>query len=305
MQLDVVIPTYRPGNEFTELINKLQKQDYPIHKIIIINTESNKFPKQIENSPYEVKITHIRPENFDHGGTRNMGACISNAEIVLYMTQDAIPADNHLIKKFSDFFEQHTDVGIAYGRQVPKKNCKEIERYTRRFNYPENSCIKSKEDITKLGIKTFFCSDVCAAYRRNYLLSAGGFENPTIFNEDMIFAGKRILAGDKVAYIAEAKVIHSHNYTGRQQFQRNFDLAVSQAQHPELFNEVSSEGEGIRMVKATARYLLRSGQPVKIFELIYQSGCKYAGYFLGKRYKKMPLKLLLKCTSSPKYWKKS
>ena len=75
-------------------------------------------------------------------------------------------------------------------------------------------------------------------------LSAGGFEDPTIFNEDMIFAGKRILAGDKVAYVAEAKVIHSHNYTGSQQFHRNFDLAVSQAQHPEVFEGVPSEGEG-------------------------------------------------------------
>ena len=54
-----------------------------------------------------------------------------------------------------------------------------------------------------------------------------------------IFAGKRILAGDKVAYVAEAKVIHSHNYTGNQQFHHNFDLAVSQAQHPEVFGRSS------------------------------------------------------------------
>ena len=178
-------------------------------------------------------------------------------------------------------------------------------QYTRRFNYPEKSLIKTKEDLPKLGIKTFFCSDVCAAYRRNYLLSAGGFENPTIFNEDMIFAGKRIYAGDKVAYVAEAKVIHSHNYTGRQQFHRNFDLAVSQAQHPEVFEGVPSEGEGIRMVKATAKYLVRNGYSWKVFMLVYQSGCKYIGYFLGKRYEKLPMWLILKCTSSRKYWKNS
>ena len=121
----------------------------------------------------------------------------------------------------------------------------------------------------------------------------------------MIFAGKRILAGDKVAYVAEAKVIHSHNYTGSQQFHRNFDLAVSQAQHPEVFDGVPSEGEGIRMVKATAKYLIRSGQPLKTWNLVYQSGCKYIGYFLGRRYEKLPKWFVLKCTSSPKYWKKS
>lgn len=305
MKIDVIIPTYKPGKEFEILIGRLQKQEYPIHKIIIINTRTDIFPEELNRSNYKIEITHIEPDQFDHGGTRNMGAGMSDADIVVYMTQDAIPVDEKLIGTFAKIFEENPDIGIAYGRQLPREECNIIERYTRRFNYPEKSLIKTKEDLPKLGIKTFFCSDVCAAYRRNYLLSAGGFENPTIFNEDMIFAGKRIYAGDKVAYVAEAKVIHSHNYTGRQQFHRNFDLAVSQAQHPEVFEGVPSEGEGIRMVKATAKYLVRNGYPWKVFMLVYQSGCKYIGYFLGKRYEKLPMWLILKCTSSRKYWKNS
>ena len=305
MKIDVIIPTYKPGKEFEKLIVRLQKQEYPIHKIIIINTRTDIFPEELDRSNYEIEITHIEPDQFDHGGTRNMGAGMSEADIVVYMTQDAIPVDEKLIGTFAKIFEENPDIGIAYGRQLPREECNVIERYTRRFNYPEKSLIKTKEDLPKLGIKTFFCSDVCAAYRRNYLLSAGGFEDPTIFNEDMIFAGKRIYAGDKVAYVAEAKVIHSHNYTGSQQFRRNFDLAVSQAQHPEVFEGVPSEGEGIRMVKATAKHLMRNGYPWKVFMLVYQSGCKYIGYFLGKRYEKLPMWLILKCTSSRKYWKNS
>lgn len=305
MKIDVIIPTYKPGIEFEKLIGRLQNQEYPIHKIIIINTRTDIFPKELDRSNYEIEITHIEPDQFDHGGTRNMGAGMSDADIVVYMTQDAIPVDEKLIGTFAKIFEENPDIGIAYGRQLPREECNIIERYTRRFNYPEKSLIKTKEDLPRLGIKTFFCSDVCAAYRRNYLLSAGGFEDPTIFNEDMIFAGKRIYAGDKVAYVAEAKVMHSHNYTGSQQFHRNFDLAVSQAQHPEVFEGVPSEGEGIRMVKATAKYLLRNGYPWKVFTLVYQSGCKYIGYFLGKRYEKLPMWLILKCTSSKKYWKNS
>lgn len=305
MKIDVIIPTYKPGKEFEKLIGRLQKQEYPIHKIIIINTRTDIFPEKLDRSNYEIEITHIEPDQFDHGGTRNMGAGMSDADIVVYMTQDAIPVDEKLIGTFAKIFEENPDIGIAYGRQLPREECNIIERYTRRFNYPEKSLIKTKEDLPRLGIKTFFCSDVCAAYRRNYLLSAGGFEDPTIFNEDMIFAGKRIYAGDKVAYVAEAKVIHSHNYTGRQQFHRNFDLAVSQTQHPEVFEGVPSEGEGIRMVKATAKYLVRNGYPWKVFMLVYQSGCKYIGYFLGKRYEKLPMWLILKCTSSRKYWKNS
>lgn len=302
MTVDVIIPTYRPDKTFIELIRRLQRQDYPIHKIYIINTKSGIFPEVLDNSNYEIEIKHISQKEFDHGGTRNLGARMSDADIVVYMTQDAVPADKYVVTKFVELFKSREDVSVAYGRQLPAEGCNIIERYTRRFNYPEESCVKSVEDLEKMGIKTFFCSDVCSAYRRNYLLENGGFEDKTIFNEDMIFAGKRILAGDKVAYVAEARIIHSHNYTCRQQFKRNFDIAVSQVQHPEVFANITSEGEGIRLVKQTAQYLAKTGHLMEIMRLIVQSGCKYAGYFLGKRYRRLPQWLILKCTSSKYYW---
>ena len=93
--------------------------------------------------------------------------------------------------------------------------------------------------------------------------------------------------GYAVAYTADARVVHSHNYSGIQQLRRNFDLAVSQAQHPEIFADVPSEGEGIRMVKQTAGYLLRK-RPYLIPKLIWQSGCKYLGFRLGRRYERLP-----------------
>lgn len=98
MKVDVIIPTYKPGKEFQELIHRLQKQTYPIHRIIVINTQTGVFPTELESEPYQIEVTHIRPEDFDHGGTRNMGASISQADIVLYMTQDAVPEDEHLIE---------------------------------------------------------------------------------------------------------------------------------------------------------------------------------------------------------------
>ena len=80
-------------------------------------------------------------------------------------------------------------VAVAYARQLPREDCGIIERYTRQFNYPDEGCVKSREDIPRLGIKTFFCSDVCAAYRRDLFEQLGGFESPVIFNEDMFFRG--------------------------------------------------------------------------------------------------------------------
>lgn len=180
-----------------------------------------------------------------------------------------------------------------------------IERYTRGFNYPEQSQVKTKEDLPRLGIKTYFCSNVCAVYRRGRYLELGGFIRRTIFNEDMIFAAKAIQAGYSVLYAADAKVIHSHNYSPMEQFRRNFDLAVSQKDHPEVFSGLRSEGEGIRLVKETAGYLIRSGRGLLVFKLVIDSGCKYMGYLAGKRYKRLPRWLILRCTMNRNYWREN
>ena len=66
-----------------------------------------------------------------------------------------------------------------------------------------------------------------------------------------------IQAGYAIAYAADAKVIHSHNYSGWQQFTRNFDLGVSHVQYPAVFDGVPPEGEGMKLVKKTAVYLAK------------------------------------------------
>ena len=254
--VDVVIPSYRPDEKFSRLVKKLQEQEYPIGTIFVINTKAGRFPKEVEQME-KVKVYHIERREFDHGATRDMGMQMSKAEIVVFMTQDAVPADEYVIGNLVKVLEEDEMTGAAYARQLAASDCNYIEKYTRKFNYPENSRIKSKEDLQEMGIKTFFCSNVCAAYKRNIYEKAGGFCKKTIFNEDMILAGHMINAGYKVAYVAEARVIHSHNYTGMQQFHRNFDMAVSQAEHPEVFDGIKSENEGIKLVKQTAAHLVK------------------------------------------------
>lgn len=303
INVDVVIPTYRPDEKLNQLLKRLGRQTRRIRHIHVINTKSDHFPEEVERMP-GVRVTHIEPEEFDHGATRDLGMRLSDAPVVVYMTQDAVPADEELIEELVRPLLLGEKMGAAYARQLPNKECDVIERYTRAFNYPDKSRIKRKEDLEELGIKTFFCSDVCAAYRRDIYEKMGGFTRKTIFNEDMILAGQMILAGYQVAYAAEARVIHSHNYSGRQQFHRNFDLAVSQVDHPEVFEGIRSESEGIRLVKKTASYLIKIRKPWLIPVLIYKSGCKYIGYKLGQNYRKLPLWIVKFCSMSTTYWAK-
>ena len=278
---DVIIPVYRPDEKLKKLLEGLRKQTHLAEHIFLIHTKTEGVSLEWCKEYETVQIIEIRPEEFDHGGTRRMGAEMSDEEFLIFMTQDAVPQDQYLIEK----------------------HCRMVECYTRSFNYPQESRIKTIEDVDKLGIKTFFCSNVCAAYKKSVYKELGGFVPRAIFNEDMILAGTMIKAGYGIAYAADAKVIHSHNYSGRQQFHRNFDLAVSQKDHPEIFAGISSVSEGIRLVISTVKYLLKNKKGMEIPGLIVQSGCKFLGYKLGLHYEKLPEWLVLRCTMNKTYWK--
>lgn len=299
--IDVVIPVYRPGEELRVLLQRLQEQTVRPDRILLINTQRELFDDRLVDGIGGVTVVHVTKKQFDHGGTRHMAAKLLDGEFFLCMTQDCIPADSGMTGALRAAFADPR-VAAAYARQLPKPDCGVLERYTRSFNYGEESRIKTAEDLPELGIKTFFCSNVCAMYRRSDYEALGGFERHTIFNEDMIFAGRLILSGRAVAYCADARVIHSHNYSGLQQFHRNFDLGVSQADHPEIFEKARSESEGVRMVKQCAAYLLKTGKPYLLPKLVWQSGWKFLGYRLGRRYRKLPRRMVLACTMNKAYW---
>ena len=306
-RVDVVIPTYKPGKKFSRLLKMLENQTYPIGKIIVMNTEKAFWNEKGFEGISNLQVHHLTKAEFDHGATRNRGMRFSRADIVVFMTDDAVPADEFLIEKLVGAFDQRGPEGeaviMAYARQLPDKDCPLAERYTRSFNYPEESCLKTKADLKRLGIKTFFASNVCCAYDREKFWFQGGFIKNAIFNEDMIFAGKAVMEDDyAIAYVADAKVIHSHNYNCTQQFKRNFDLAVSQADHPEVFGGIRSESEGIRLVKQTAHYLSEQHKPWLIPGMFVKSGFKYMGYRMGKAYHMLPQWLVMKCTMNREYW---
>ena len=306
MKVDVIIPVYKPDRTFFGLIEMLETQTLPVRRIIIMNTEEKYFQQLIYGTKFleqhrQVTVFHLSKKEFDHGRTRAKGVVKSDAEIFVMMTQDAMPADTQLIEKLTAALTAE-DVAAAYARQLPAQDAGPVESYMRGYNYPEDSRIKSLQDLPQLGIKTYFCSNVCCAYRRDIYEKLGGFIRHTIFNEDMLYASKAVQAGYRIAYVADARVIHSHNYTCGQFFHRNFDMGVSQADHPEVFRSVPSEGEGIHSVKMTAAWLCRQKLRRRIPGLLLQSGCKYAGYWLGKHYRKLPRRMVLACTANREYW---
>ncbi len=305
MKIDVIIPIYKPDEGLFALLDRLLEQSVPVHRIILMNTGREHFAKLTEERDFArrypgVEVRHLEKRDFDHGGTRHEAVGCSDAEVFIMMTQDAMPADRYLVERLTEHLTG--TVAASYARQLPDAASSEFEKASRRFNYPDASRVKTLEDLPDLGIKTFFCSNVCAAYRRDIYGELGGFVRHTIFNEDMLYAAKALKAGYGVAYEARAQVVHSHDYTNLQQLRRNFDLGVSQAQHPEVFGLAASESEGRRLVEETWQYLKERKRLYRFPGFCMQCAFKYAGYLLGKHYEGLPRFLVLRLTSNREYW---
>ena len=308
--VDVVIPVYKPDKKLQMVISRLMGQTIVPSNIFLIHTRSSEddwhteqLLQEVQTENSVVQVVSIAQEEFDHGGTRDMAMHLCKSQYVLMMTQDAMPKNGKLIETLRN--AQGEKISVVFARQEPAKDCRIIERYTRTFNYPaESHSAMEKAAQTNNGIKSIFCSDVCAMYDRIAYEEVGGFPGKVIFNEDEIFAAKSLKAGYDIRYEAQAVVIHSHNYSGVQYFKRYFDLGVSQADFSYIFNEYHAEDEGIRLVKQTFRYLMKRKSYFDIPVLFYHSGMKLIGMKLGKMYRKLPDKIIMKCTSNKAYWKR-
>lgn len=308
--VDVIIPTYKPDKRFLISIKRLLAQSVKPGKIIIINTDKSLWDKTgveekldmlFKDSETSLCLEHIKKQDFDHGATRNLGVSKSSAKYFVCMTQDAMCYDSSTIEYLLRGMDK--SIKLTYAGQVPYKGAGKIEKFTRMFNYPPKSMIKSFNERNTLGIKTYFASNVCAAYERKTFDALGGFDTGEILNEDMLFAYKVIEHGYFIKYEAWARVIHSHNYSGKEQFMRNFDIGVSQRCHPDIFGNIKSESEGSKLVLKTLEYLLATHSYISIVRLIYISACKYAGFLAGKNFMKLPKCVVRAFSMNKEFWR--
>ena len=234
MKISVIIPTLNAEKEIGCLLQILQSQPVELEEIIVIDSQSDDETENICRSNNKVVFIPIKRSEFDHGGTRDWAFRQSHGDFVLFLTQDAIPADEHYVEHLLRPF-QDPAIAMASGRQIAKEDAGTIEKLVRKYNYPSESNVRTQNDIPVLGIKTFFASNVCSAYRRSAYLAVGGFDAPILTNEDMLMAARLIYSGYKIAYCADAKVIHSHHLTLKQQFVRNYNIGAFMRKNKNIF----------------------------------------------------------------------
>ncbi|MBW3093434.1 glycosyltransferase family 2 protein [Bifidobacterium sp. 82T10] len=258
-KISVIIPTLNAGAQITELLASLQNQTRRPDEIIVVDSQSDDDTVQRVHRYEHVRLIEIQRKNFDHGATRDMALRESNGDYVLFLTQDALPKDSRYIEKLLKPFADEK-VALVSGRQIARQSARLSEKLVREFNYPAKSHVRNANDIPQYGIKAFFATDVCSAYRRDAYLAVGGFEHPITTNEDMFIAAAFLHAGYSVAYAADAQVWHSHNFTLRQQYRRNYIMGREIELRKDKLGGAKVAGEGASLVRHVMGNLARTGQ---------------------------------------------
>lgn len=301
LSLGLVVPTSNPGDLWSLWLEAVKAQQLIMAGVVVdsCSTDCTDF----SSLPAGFSLQRIPIASFNHGGTRNKALeyLPAQTDVVVYMTQDALLADPHALSRLVAVFADPA-VACAYGRQLPHADASPVAAHARLFNYPDVSRSVGLADKSHLGLKACFMSNSFAAYRVADLQAVGGFPSSVILGEDMSVAARLLMAGKRVAYVADACVQHSHNYTALQEFRRYFDTGVFHARSPWLLKTFGSVGvEGLRFVRSELTYLWRHA-PMWIPSALVRTAAKLAGYRLGRLEAIWPLWFKRWCSMHKGFW---
>ncbi len=284
--VSLIIPTLNAGDAFEPLLDSLAVQTRPADEIIVIDSSSTDATvDRARRAGCRVEV--IDRADFGHGRTRNQAASMARGDVLVFMTQDALPADTHFLEHLTAPVRDGTAV-MAYARQVPRAGASPPEVFTRLANYPDRSEVRTLADVDRLGVKAFFTSNVAAAYDRRAWEAVGRFDPTVIMNEDMLACARLLRAGGAVAYQASAVVVHSHHYALGEQFRRYFDIGVFFADAGEALADARATGQGLQFARRQLAYLTRRGRRRWLGRTIVEVALKYLGVQMGRRYRWWP-----------------
>ena len=305
MNIAIVIPVFRPDGRLKMCIERLLRQSVMPDRILLTILYENPVDREISEIYIDerIEIRYAPREEYDRAGSRDTILRELDSDVVIFMVQTAIPQNRYLVEKLTEPFKEER-TAVVYGRHMTDDECSPIECCVRQFNYPPKGMIKSLEDAGKLGIRTFFNSNVCAAYRRRAYLETEGFGKRMIAGEDMLAARRLLEKGWQAVYAPEAEVIYYRNDDLHGLWKRNFDIGVAHAEHPEMIENTKPGKEGVRLVRVTSALLRQNHMEEYLGEVLTRSIVRYLAYQLGRNYERLPEGVVRKCSANKEYWEK-
>lgn len=232
--VSVFIPTYNGEKYIGQCIDAVLSQDLPDDYLLeLLVTDSGSKDRTVDiikNYGEKVRFEQIPNSEFGHGKTRAKAAAVATGEFILFLTQDATPANNRwLINMIEPFFISER-VGCVFGRQVPRAFSvptikREVATVFGGLGAGDAIIIhryKSLVDGTKTNELNTFFSDANSAVRRDLLIGRVPFRDLP-YSEDQALAEDMQKKGYLKAYSPLGAVWHSNEYTAKEYYHRKFD----------------------------------------------------------------------------------
>ena len=227
--ISVLLVTKNGERYLAEVLDRIgqQRGRFRLGEVIAVDSGSRDRTLAILEA-HAVRIIRIPPQEFGHGKTRNLAASQAQGDYLVFLTQDATPANADWLEALLAPLRADPSIAGAYSRQLPRPDCHPME--WRRIVEDElsgraQSCLNSSAvpDYVNNPASFYFFSNVSSVLRRSVWQQ---FPFPEVeFAEDQLWARRVLEAGYKTAYRADSLVYHSHGYGAWPNFRRHFDHA--------------------------------------------------------------------------------
>ncbi len=211
----IVIRAYNEEEHIGRLLTGIMRQTLENVEIILVDSGSTDSTVSIA-SRFPVKTVNIRPEEFTFGRALNRGIEASRGEFIVIISAHCYPVYPDwlelLIKPF-----QNQQVAAVYGKQRGGETNHFSEHQFFQTYFP---------DISQLDQGQPYTHNANAAIRKSLWEENPYNENLTGL-EDLAWSSWAKEQGYKIAYVAEAEIIHNHDETYRQVYNRYQREAVA------------------------------------------------------------------------------
>lgn len=278
----IILLTKNAGEKFDDLLNRIHDQQFPGDiELVVVDSGSTDETVTIARN-HGATIAEIDPEQFHHSRTRNRGARLATHDILVYLTQDAMPVNDQWLQRLVAPIE-NGEAETVYGRQIAYSDAKPMDEFFYNYFYPDRKITLGPTDVVderQFYLDNVFISDVCSAIDRT-VWEEHQFRNDVPMSEDKDFALRILRAGNRVVYEPDATVRHSHQYHLRSMCQRRYNDGKAYAQITHYGTDNFGK-EGVTYVIEELKYLLQHGYHSWIPYAILYDAMHYIGFTAGK-----------------------
>ena len=301
--ISVVIPVKDGGEALRRCLEAIGSQEVADEvELVVVDSGSTDGTQDLVRS-FGGRVHEIPPGSFNHGETRNVGARLASGEITVFTVQDALPVDDRWLEELTRPLRRESSLAGTYARHIPYDSAPPHQRFYIEHRYGPAPRMQRASTTEELTAATVLFSNVSSAIRRS-LLEEFPFASDIVVGEDLEWCGRVLLAGYEVAYVPEAVVRHSHDYTLADALKRYFDQGVA-AERTFVVGGRSPRavrGEGLAFVRRELGWLWRSGERAAIPYTVAHELTRYAGFQLGAHHRRLPTSLRKRISGTPVHW---